>query len=500
MLIDGWILSNLLCMAWTLVAAMVVAAILLELHGLRFWIPNPSLAVIDLSKLAILGLAIGGGGVVAVLSMIAGQAMLLATINLALSICAAAYVMGAALSTPGARARNRALEPHGDGMPGPDKCAPQATVLAGGDVSFDRRLEAPVVTFDKSAFGTLATTLSWLSRCPAYPVPHLRRSPGDDGESNFHSSFEAVSVPDGEACLPVEAPFRGLQVIFAEADVIVVNLESPLAEQTRFEGSRLTSEPRYAQSLRLAGVDVVNLANNHCFDAGEEGLLRTFEALEAEGVRYIGAGKDLDTVRKGVVTEVGGLRIAWLGYTQKMGRVTLDYAAATAHRFGCVPLDLDVVREDIKAAHDSTDVVIVTPHWGVEERHGVSKTIRRMGHDMIDAGASAVFGHGPHLYQGIEIYRGRPIIYSLGTLIFGNRGKAWKDNVLAKLAFQDGRPSRVEIIPVSGDVDSLLQPQPLTGDRAQAVLDHLTQLSRRFGTRIQSIGNRGIIDLGPDRA
>lgn len=494
MVIDGWVLVNLLCLGWSAVTALVVAVLALEIQGLRFWIPNRSQALLDLAQLAMLAGATAGGILVAVVSFIALAAVPLAALNLACALALGLYVLAAAVSIPGSRSGTPPTVGPTDGTdPGPGMG--EVTVLAGGDVSFDRRLEGPVVSFRSGRLGTLATTLTWLTRAPAYPVPRLlARVPGDDA-LGVRSSFEPVPIPGDAARLEVDVPCRGLKEVFAEADVVAVNLESPLAEPGRFEGYRLTSAPMYAETLRDAGVDLVNLANNHCFDAGEAGLLQTFEALGAAGVSYVGAGSDLAAARRGAITDKGGVRIAWLGYTQKMGRVTLDFAAATPDRFGCVPLDPDVVCEDIEAARRDADLVVVTPHWGVEEKHGVSRTVRRLGHQMIEAGAAAVLGHGPHLYQGIEVHRGRPIVYSLGTLIFGTRSRAWKDNILAKLVVAGGAPVRLEVIPVAGDRASLLQPAPLHGARAGAVLDHLGALSRRFGTTLRRVGDRGVIDL-----
>jgi poly-gamma-glutamate synthesis protein (capsule biosynthesis protein) len=189
--------------------------------------------------------------------------------------------------------------------------------------------------------------------------------------------------------------------------------------------------------------------------------------------------------------------VAWLGYTQKMARVTMDYAVAGEDRPGCLPLDPDLVRDDIKAARERADLIVMTPHWGVEGRHTVSPVVRALGRWMIDAGADVVLGHGPHVYQGVEVYRGRPIVYSMGTLVFGLWDRTWKDNIVVRMVLRDGDPARLEIVPVSGIGAALYHPEPLRGDAARRVLQAVTRLSRPFGTVFSIEGDRAALDLAP---
>ena len=490
-----WTLVNGISASLTLGVALLVGFLIREVYSARPWIPNRLAITVDLAGIALFGflaaasVLIGLGSIVFAVAPVAGMVNLAAVLGV-LAVAAGVW-------------RNEELpSPPGDVPPSvtpPERDRPSVVVLAGGDVSFDRRYRPPVLVRGGRGPGNLPITLSWLLGRPALPTPRLNVERGDGSgpiPGPLVGPFLQVEAPDGG---DPTAVLDGVGDLLAEADIGLVNLESPLSESQRFEPLRLTSKPAWASALADAGVDVVNVANNHAFDAGEKGALETYAALEEAGVQYVGGGRSLAEARGPCVLERSGVRVAILGYTQKMGRVAFDYAVATDELAGCLPLDPWMVLEDLERARRVSDVVIVTPHWGVEERPRVSPSVRRLGRWLIDAGADAVLGHGPHVIQGVELYKGRPIVYSLGTLVFGYCTEAWDASILARLVFQGGVGTSLEIIPVAGGKDHLLSPHPLTGEPARQVLARVQGLSRPLGTKLAIEGDRIVVELSSPR-
>ena len=171
--------------------------------------------------------------------------------------------------------------------------------------------------------------------------------------------------------------------------------------------------PSYARWLKAAGFDVLNLANNHAYDFGEEGFRQTIRALGRRGLKHTG--------RPGQITfhDVGPVRIAYVGFASYPWAQSL--------------LDIPAAKRIVARASERADLVVVTYHGGAE---GADKThvpagteqylgenrgsLRRFSHAVVDAGADLVAGHGPHVLRGMEWYRGRLIAYSLGN--FGGYG------------------------------------------------------------------------------
>lgn len=198
------------------------------------------------------------------------------------------------------------------------------------------------------------------------------------------------------------------------ADVMFGNLEGPLSERTDFEKCDgdgcvyLRMPNHYAPRFAEAGFDVMNIANNHGYDAGPEGVLDTQRALSEVGIPLAGIKGEV------VELEVKGLTVAVVG--------------VAAYDFYTNLLDLSAVDALVSAADQSADLVVFSMHIGAEgtdARHVTGADEEYFGeprgnstqvaHTAIDAGADVVFGHGPHVLRGIEYYNGRIIAHSLGN-------------------------------------------------------------------------------------
>ncbi len=236
----------------------------------------------------------------------------------------------------------------------------------------------------------------------------------------FVAGGDVVFTRDLNAALheqPILEPLSGVQRWFRAADVAFVNLESPLASDTlprrahRERAPILRGDPAAAQALARGGVDVVSVANNHVFDLGEAGLAATLEHVERAGMTPAGAGLTRERALEPAILEVRGRRFGLLAFTYGTNH--------RPERSGPHAARLGEAAERLRQVRGQVDTLVVSLHFGEEFTSTVSLDQRVWAHRCVDAGADAVIGHHPHVLQGVEVYAGKPIYYSLGNFIWG---------------------------------------------------------------------------------
>lgn len=261
------------------------------------------------------------------------------------------------------------------------------------------------------------------------------------GDVTLSDHFETVVGDDYEWAFAKLNEYR-------DADIAMVNLENPLTRATLGRPNKqfnFKAAPEAVKVLTHGGVDIVNLANNHTMDYEEPGLVETLETLDAAGIHAVGAGRNLTEARRPEIIEVKGQRIAYLGYYDA------NFHAAGEDIAGTNPLQHEHqqrVAEDIQAIRDQVDWVIVNYHWGIELAEYPADWQTELAHATIDHGADLVVGHHPHVLQGAEIYKGKPIIYSLGNFIFGGNSRTDYETSVLKVSLKADRKMRVEFLPV----------------------------------------------------
>ncbi len=188
--------------------------------------------------------------------------------------------------------------------------------------------------------------------------------------------------------------FDGVRQVFENDDLTIVNLEGPLttAVKSNKHGFVFKGDPEYVNILTGSSVELCNLANNHTMDYGKNGLKDTVNVLETAKIGYCGYSKTFSTTIKGV-------RVCALGFTWWDS-------------------DYKQIGQAIQNARANCDLLIVNMHWGIEGNTMQDHKQVAMGHAIIDAGADLVIGTHPHVYQGIEKYKGKYIVYSLGNFCF----------------------------------------------------------------------------------
>jgi poly-gamma-glutamate capsule biosynthesis protein CapA/YwtB (metallophosphatase superfamily) len=189
-------------------------------------------------------------------------------------------------------------------------------------------------------------------------------------------------------------PFQKTAFFLKTADLTFINLESPFNQPCPItnEGMKFCADPRAIEGLVFAGVDLINLENNHLHNYGSEGVTFTKQILQENNLTPL--EKEL------VIKTIRDTKLGFLGFD-----LTSGYQA-------------EKIIEMVKKAKPQVDVLIISFHWGIE--YAVEPTPKQieLAHQIIEAGGNLIIGHHPHVIQKVEDYQGGKIVYSLGNFIF----------------------------------------------------------------------------------
>lgn len=266
----------------------------------------------------------------------------------------------------------------------------------------------------------MAAMNRWLLTCAlAFPMTTLAHpaAEADDVSVVFVGDVMVAETP-GKLIAQGVDPFLPFQSLLQAHDLRIGNLECVVATGGTALAKPYTfrAEPRVLPVLKRH-FDAMSLANNHSGDFGKAAFAEQLDLMRKAGLPYFGGGVDATEAHAPLIMERNGLRIALLGYVEFKPRAF----EADAHRPGVAwSGEDDQVIEDIVAARTvhRADIVIPYMHWGWEEEAQPSPRLREFARRMIDAGADMVVGGHPHVTQGADVYKGKPIIYSLGNFLF----------------------------------------------------------------------------------
>jgi poly-gamma-glutamate capsule biosynthesis protein CapA/YwtB (metallophosphatase superfamily) len=358
-------------------------------------------------------------------------------------------------------------------------------IALGGDVNFSRH-RGQIACLVKREFPSFPLRLlrKLASRIP-FPV------------TGYHSSYDRICrillpeyggywqnpEPEKNPGDNYGLPFREIGGFFRRADIGYVNLETPLSPRGRHVGS-FCSSPNYAKILIQNNIRLVSIANNHAFDAGEEGLLDTIRVLNEHRVHFAGGGTDIGSARNGVVVTVKGLKLGILGYTATCNSFFISLVKEDQP--GILPLYEPMVLEDIAAIKKRCDFLLVAPHFDTENVSRIHQNSMVLAHRMIDQGADLIIGSHSHIPKPIELYKGKIIIYSLGNLIFTYSARAWGDNLVAAITISEsGRIEGARFFPVQGR-DLCFSPKLRVDKQGDRLLDQIRRMSRKkFGVNME---------------
>jgi len=269
-------------------------------------------------------------------------------------------------------------------------------------------------------------------------------------------------------------PFDKVKEIFKNKDILFGNLETVLSNQGEEveKAFLLYSPPEKISYLRNAGFDVLNIANNHIMDLGLEGFHNTLKTLRREGLTFIGAtNKPKESY---LILKKREIRLGFLGYTE--GGFSLPESNMWVNKLEPV----NIIR-DIEFIKRQCDFVVISLHWGIENVFYPSPKQVNLAHGLIDAGATIILGHHPHVIQGIERYRHGLIAYSLGNFQFEFDLEKYQDRrtnhsviLLLKIG-KDGLKAH-DIIPIKIDKD--LVPYPANIKEGERMGSFISEISR----------------------
>jgi len=212
--------------------------------------------------------------------------------------------------------------------------------------------------------------------------------------------------------------WSGLHGLFERDDLTVINHECPSTDVVAPQSKTFVfrCDPAALDDARKAGVDVANLANNHAFDQGPQGLVDSIRNIRKAGIVPVGAGTSQEEADAPAYIEVKGWRIGVVG----VGEVTdPDSQVAVGDEIGTsVGHDFPRALAAIREAEANADLVIVVIHWGVELDTQPRAYQVDEAHRMIDAGADIIFGSHAHRLQPMDTYEGKPIFYGLGNFVW----------------------------------------------------------------------------------
>lgn len=230
--------------------------------------------------------------------------------------------------------------------------------------------------------------------------------------------------------------FGNVRDIIANTDCAIVNLECPVIKNSYPPlikcGPNLKGHTNTLKAIKYAGFNIVTLANNHILDYGKSGVTDTIEICNQEGIKYVGAGENIDASSRILYHTYNGQRLAIINCCEH------EFSIAGQNQAGANPLNPMRQYYAIKEAKEKSDYVIVIIHGGNEHYEFPSPRMIDTYRFFIDVGADAVVNHHQHCYSGYETYHNKPIFYGLGNFCFDHktyRNSKWNDGYMVIIDF-----------------------------------------------------------------
>ena len=225
-------------------------------------------------------------------------------------------------------------------------------------------------------------------------------------------------------------------------------------------------------------------------DFGIHGYKDTINFLKENNILYSGAGENVTQARSPTYITMGNTQILFFSRCSRPP----DTFYAKGKNPGTAQLIVDELIKDIRNYKASDNIVLISLHWGVEHTHIPTSEQVEIAHKLIDSGADGIIGHHPHWPQSIEIYKKKPILYSLGNFINGFYNNIEKDNILVVFYYDTYMLQKMEVLSIAGkNKETAFQPFVIKGPRAKSNLLHLKNISKDFNLPMQIKDNRGVV-------
>jgi poly-gamma-glutamate synthesis protein (capsule biosynthesis protein) len=281
----------------------------------------------------------------------------------------------------------------------------------------------------------------------------------------------------------VDYPFKAIAPAVKGSDVTYGDLECPLTDRiTPPTSGMLFSAPKKTiQGVKLLGLNVVSVANNHTTNFGVEPFVDTLKLLQDNKIAYCGGGYDYDQAHTPAVLDAGGMKMSFLGYDSIPDVIKAGSGPGVAWLSlppwnAASPEELDQVLSDIRAAKAKSNYVVACFHWSAEDVYYPSDAMKNVAYKAIDAGADMVLGSHPHTIQPIEYHNGHLIVYSMGNFVFDQMQRdQTREGFFIKCTFLNSELTKVTLVPYK--IRDYSQPVLQTGAAGQKILNKVLKLS-----------------------
>ena len=337
------------------------------------------------------------------------------------------------------------------------------------------------------------------------------------------SQNETIMLIVGDVYVIRDDPPSVMQHVKAflnSADIVLGNLEGAYADSgtpwPKGEINVWRANAKQMEAIEAGGFDAMSCTNNHIMDFGYDGLYETLGHLDRLGVKHSGAGRNATEAYAPAIVERDGAKVAMLAYSsvfapgwdarEDRGGLAVMHAK-TAYEPpvrinenpGRPPKILtwltqeskDQLARDVAAARKLADIVVCSFHWGISNGYiELADYQVELGHLAIDVGADLVFGHHPHALQGIEVYKGKAIFYSLGNFSFARHKLSAGhelETAIIRCRIRDRKIAAVEYLPTCGD--EKLDPHLLSLADGSDVIKIVEKRSAAFGTKFSEAGD-----------
>jgi poly-gamma-glutamate synthesis protein (capsule biosynthesis protein) len=321
--------------------------------------------------------------------------------------------------------------------------------------------------------------------------------------------------------VPVSA-FSNVLETLKEADVLFGHCEGlfstpsadPMAPDIPHKDGWKHSHPSQVAAFVEAGFDAVSCASNVSF--GRQAVLNSMEVMDSVGLRYCGIGRNREEARRPVLVTKKGITFGFLSYTSVFWHVghaaTSDLPGVSTIKAVTSyqphprvlempgapaivvthpdPEELAAMEQDVRKLKEQADIVVVSCHWGVSSSKMICDYQKQIGRTAIEAGADIVIGHHPHVLQGVEIYKGKPIFYSLSNFAFD-----WEkilgrylEGFLLRCIIREGKLASVSIVPAKRNEHNLITLLSPNEKDGSGIIAEMRELSKEFGTVFEVVG------------
>ncbi|TCO79343.1 CapA family protein [Marinisporobacter balticus] len=281
----------------------------------------------------------------------------------------------------------------------------------------------------------------------------------------------------------VEHPWEHVSPILTKSDFAFINLETSIGVGGKpIAGKTYTfqSKPETLKGVINAGIRGVGIANNHILDYGQEGFIETLKNLEKMEIPYSGGGRNIKDAQKPVIWEKEDMKIGFLAFSRVIPDINWYVTDKRAGVLSAYDYYTDNVLKLIEETKKDVDFLIVSVHWGKElEDYPEEKDIK-FAKKLVDGGADCIMGHHPHVLQGVEFYKNKPIIYSLGNFVFNARGKRSNQTMIFHIEMNKRGIVKTRVTPIfirNG------QPTPAQGKEKEEIINILNTLSKEWNTK-----------------